>query len=272
MTRPFLLITNDDGIHAPGIKHLWEAVHEFADVAIVAPQFEKSGAGLSITWRKPLNVNEVPWEKNTIAWSVSGTPADCVKMALSAILNRQPNMIISGINRGSNSGRTVLYSGTIGGVIEGILKGIQGIAFSFSDFDQPPIETTKPYIVSVIQHFLQNPLPSGTLLNVNFPFNMKEGAKGFRMARQGKSHWKEAPDRRVHPEGATYYWLGGEWGVHEEDEESNVAFLDKGYVAATPIHVGHMTDEAFYQINKGLKLPMGETSNLDPARQSIIEA
>ena len=92
----------------------------------------------------------------------------------------------------------------------------------------------------------------GTLLNVNFPFNLKDGAKGFRMARQGKSYWKEAPDRRIHPEGATYYWLGGEWGAHDEHEESDVAFLEKGYVAAAPIHVGQMTDEAVFQKHKDL--------------------
>src|SRR3989338_2220579 len=148
MPRPFLLITNDDGISAPGIKHLWQAVHEFADVAIVAPHVEKSGCGLSITWAKPLRIQPFVWDGDTPAWSVNGTPADCVKMACSVILEKRPQMVLSGVNRGSNAGRTVLYSGTIGGVIEGAYKNIPGIAFSFSDMNMPlpPLESTKKYI------------------------------------------------------------------------------------------------------------------------------
>ena len=120
--KPFLLITNDDGIRAPGIKHLWESVKDHADVAIVAPLVEKSGCGMSITWTKPLHIQEISWESNIPAWSISGTPADCVKMAIAILLDRRPDFIISGINRGSNAGRTVFYSGTVGGVIEGALK------------------------------------------------------------------------------------------------------------------------------------------------------
>src|SRR3990167_991382 len=209
--RPFLLITNDDGIHAPGIHHLWEAVHEHADVAIVAPRNEKSGSGMSITWTKPLIVQEASWDKATPAWHVNGTPADCVKMAISVILKRKPDMVISGINRGSNAGQTVLYSGTIGGVIEGVLKGLPGIAFSFSDFELPPLSMTKKYIYPLIRHVLDHPLPTGALLNVNFPFNCHEGIKGFRYAKQGKGRWLESPDQRLHPEGMPYYWLGGKW-------------------------------------------------------------
>lgn len=241
MKRPFLLITNDDGIHASGIKHLWQAVHKFADVAIIAPHHEKSGSGLSITWMKPLHIRPYPWEGETPAWSLNGTPADCIKMALAVLLEKKPDMIISGINRGSNSGRTVLYSGTIGGVIEGVLKGIPGIAFSFSDFEDPPVAVTEKYIFPIIQHFLKNPLPHGTLLNVNFPVNTKERVRGVRIAKQGKSYWKEAPDRRLHPEGAPYYWLGGAWGSVDEDPESDVALLEQGYIAVAPIHVGELT-------------------------------
>jgi len=250
MTRPFLLITNDDGIHASGIKHLWESVHEQADVAIVAPLTEKSGCGLSITWGKPLKIQQVHWEKGTPAWSLNGTPADCVKMAMAVLLDRPPDLIVSGINRGSNAGRTVLYSGTIGGVIEGALKGIPGIAFSFTDFEDPPLSSTKPYIYPLIQHFLSHPLPMGTLLNVNFPTNFPNEAKGLRFARQGKGHWVEQPDRRIHPEGLPYYWLGGRWRSFEEDADSDVALMEQGYITAVPIHVAQLTDEAFFSKHK----------------------
>lgn len=240
--RPRILITNDDGIQSAGIRLLWEALYEFADITIVAPHAEKSGSGLSITWTKPLHIRPFPWiHEKTPAWSLNGTPADCVKMALSVLLEEKPDMIVSGINRGSNAGRTVLYSGTIGGVIEGALKGIPGIAFSFSDFESPPLETIKKYIYPLIRYFLKNPLPKETLLNVNFPYNAKERLNGIKMASQGKSYWKENPDKRIHPEGVPYYWLGGAWGGVEENPESDVYLLEQGYITITPIHVGELT-------------------------------
>ncbi|HSX38759.1 MAG TPA: 5'/3'-nucleotidase SurE [Chlamydiales bacterium] len=242
MTRPFLLLTNDDGIHAPGIKHLWQAVHEYADVAIVAPLIEKSGCGLSITWGKPLKVHPVNWENNTSAWSLTGTPADCVKMALAVLLKRKPDLVISGINRGSNSGRTALYSGTIGGVIEGAMKGIQGIAFSFSDYETTPsVNVTKQYILALIDHFINDPLPPETILNVNFPYHCEKKIKGIRLAKQGKGHWVEDPDRRIHPEGLPYYWLGGRWRSFEEEPDSDVTLLEQGYITAVPLQIGQLT-------------------------------
>lgn len=248
--RPFLLITNDDGIFAPGIRHLWEAVREFADLAIVAPHSEKSGSGLSITWTRPLLIQKISWEDNVSAWSVNGTPADCVKMALSMILDRKPDLVVSGVNRGSNAGRTVLYSGTIGGIIEGVLKGIPGIAFSFSDFETPPVAATKKYILTLIQEVLKHPLPKGSFLNVNFPLNCQEKIKGLKLSRQGKGYWSEAPEQRTHPEGTPYYWLGGQWCSFEEDAESDVAHLEQGYIAAAPIHVNDLTDHGVYTAHK----------------------
>lgn len=248
--RPFLLLTNDDGIHAPGIRHLWEAVHDFADLAIVAPASEKSGSGLSITWTRPLLVQEVSWEEDTPAWSVNGTPADCVKMALSMILDRKPDLVVSGINRGSNAGRTVLYSGTVGGIIEGVLKGVPGIAFSFSDFEAPSVSSTQKYLLALIEHVLKNPLPHGSFLNVNFPLNCQELIKGIKMGRQGKGYWCEAPEKRTHPEGTPYYWLGGQWSSFEEEKDSDVAYLEQGYIAAVPIHIDNLTDDVVYQEHK----------------------
>lgn len=250
LKRPFLLITNDDGIYAPGIRHLWEAVHEYADIAIVAPSHEKSGSGLSITWTKPLRIQPFPWDFATPAWHINGTPADCVKMACSVLLEKQPDMIISGINRGSNAGRTVLYSGTVGGIIEGTLKSIPGIAFSFCDFDPPPLSATKKFIFPLIQHFLSNPLPEGSFLNVNFPTDCAKGVKGLRMAKQGRGYWVEAPEKRLHPEGIPYYWLGGQWKAFPEDAESDVALLEEGFITAAPIQIDRLTDHQIFNNQK----------------------
>ncbi len=248
--RPFLLITNDDGIYAPGLRHLWEAVHEFADLAIVAPQTEKSGSGLSITWTKPLLIKKILWDKGTPAWSINGTPADCVKMALSTLLDAPPDLIISGVNRGSNSGRTILYSGTVGGIIEGVLKGIPGIAFSFSDFDVPPLSATKQYFFPLIHHILKHPLPAGSFLNVNFPLNSEKEIKGVKLSKQGKGYWSEDPEERMHPEGTPYYWLGGKWAAFQEEPDSDVSYLEQGYITAAPIHVNDLTDRAAYESHK----------------------
>lgn len=266
--RPFLLITNDDGIQAPGIRHLWQAVSEFADVAIVAPHVEKSGCGLSITWTKPLRIQPFPWERGISAWSLNGTPADCVKMACSVILDKKPDMILSGINRGSNAGRTVLYSGTIGGVIEGAYKNIPGVAFSFSDFDSPPVSATKGYIIPIVKHLLENPLPRGTFLNVTFPCDVKDGAKGFKIAKQGLGYWVESPDRRIHPEGDPYYWLGGKWHSFDEDPESDVALLEKGYVTGVPIRVSELTDfEAYKKQKKMIEKTFGSQTDYSLERK-----
>jgi 5'-nucleotidase len=249
MTRPFIFITNDDGIHSPGIKRLWQSVREFADTAIVAPLIETSGCGLSITWGKPITLHSIPWEEGTPAWGVSGTPADCVKMGLAVLLDRRPELILSGINCGSNSGRTSLYSGTVAGVIEGAMKGIPGIAFSFSDHEStPPLSAIAGYIFPLIEYVLKNPLPKGTILNVNFPYNCERGVKGIRFAKQGKGHMVEQPEKRMHPTGLPYYWLGGQWLSYEEETDSDVALLEQGYITVVPLQCIDLTHhDAFSQ-------------------------
>lgn len=240
--KPRILIVNDDGIYAPGLKTLWKAVDGKADVAIVAPAFEKSGAGMSLTLRKPLIVETVPWEKNTPAWKIAGTPADCVRLAVSIVLDYSPDLIISGINRGSNAGRNILYSGTVGGIMEGVLRNIPGIAFSCEDFENPQYHLAERYIMPLINHVLEHPMPKGTFLNVSFP--VAKEYKGIKMARQGMGYWKESPDQRLHPDGHFYYWMGGKWHHHEEHNDSDVALLKDGYVTAVPIHINEMTDRA----------------------------
>ncbi|MBN1914807.1 MAG: 5'/3'-nucleotidase SurE [Parachlamydiales bacterium] len=250
MKNPYILITNDDGIHAPGIltlsTSLKKAEYEFA---IVAPSSEKSGAGVSTSINKPLHIHPFPWQDKIPAWSVNGTPADCVKMAISVILKKKPDLILSGINRGANSGRNIFYSGTVGGIIEGTLRQIPGIAFSIDDFYEPSYEKLEKYIHPIIQYFLNNPLPIGTLVNVTFPQSSLE-IKGFRMVRHGQGYLTENPVQRIHPEGRHYYWLGGKWADVVEEEDTDIALLKQGYITVVPIQINELTDHKILQQHK----------------------
>ena len=241
--RPFILLTNDDGVYAPGLKHLQKALSSFADLVVVAPASEQSAVSLSITVRHPLRIEELQWPTSDAKiWSVNGTPADCVKLALSVILPRMPDLIVSGINRGSNAGRNVLYSGTVAAVIEGIMHNIPGIAFSVSDYFNPVYEAVESYIPKLIAYTLAHPLPVGTFLNVNFPKEMEKGIKGIRFAKQGKEYWAENPEVREHPaEGHDYYWLGAKLAEFEEQEDSDIVLLKQGYVTAVPIQIYDLT-------------------------------
>lgn len=247
--RPYILLTNDDGIKAPGLKHLWRGLSQIADLSIVAPAVEQSGAGVGITTRTPIHIEEVEWSEETLAWSVTGTPADCVKMAVSVLLERVPDLIVSGINRGSNAGRNVLFSGTVGGAIEGVLRGIPGIAVSSSDLIQPNFEVAEKHVAKIVQYLLEAPLQAGTLLNVNFPSGFPD-VKGFRFARQGRGYWVESPDARQHPHGSTYYWLGGRHAEFEEEADSDTALLLQGYATAVPVHVNELTDHLMLKQHK----------------------
>lgn len=250
--RPKILITNDDGIHAPGIRHLWNGLKNFGDVYIIAPAYEQSAVGLSITIRAPLLLQKVNWPEQASAWSVNGTPADCVKLALNVVMKTPPDIVVSGINRGTNAGRNILYSGTVGGAIEAIMHDIPGIAFSCRDYENPLYHVAEKHVESVVRHVLENPLPSGTLLNVNFP-DTGSNINGFKMARQGKEYWVEDPDERIHPmEGHRYYWLGSKLSQFDEHDESDIAWLRKGYMTAVPVHVGELTDHAHLKKQKDI--------------------
>lgn len=243
-THPYILVTNDDGVYAPGIKHLWKSLSQIANVIVVAPASEQSAVSLSITIRHPLRIEKIewPWTENTQVWSINGTPADCVKLALNVILPNRPQLIVSGINRGNNAGRNVLYSGTVAAVIEGTMQNIPGIAFSVSDYANPDYENAERYIPSIVQYLLEHPLPSGTFLNVNFPKRIEKGIKGVRFAKQGMEYWAENPEQRNHPtEGSSYYWLGAKLAQFKEDQDSDVVLLREGYITAVPIHICDLT-------------------------------
>lgn len=250
-TQPKILLTNDDGIHAPGMKHLWNALKDMADLAIIAPATDQSAVGLSITLRQPLNLHPVHWPEPTSAWCVNGTPADCVKLALTVVLDYKPDLVVAGINRGTNCGTNLLYSGTVAGTIEAVLHNIPGIAFSCHDYFDPDYQQTEELIPKIVDYVIRHPLPAGTLLNVNFPPRKHGPLKGVKMTRQGKAYWKEKPAKRDHPyEGHTYYWLGTALHECQEHEDSDVYWLDRGFVTAVPVHIAELTDHGHMSKHK----------------------
>jgi len=249
MSRPHFLLTNDDGIHAPGLFYLWEAVKDFADITIVAPDREKSGAGASMTIES-LVITPVEHFGSTPAYKVSGTPVDCVKVGLSILLKNRPTMILSGINPGTNSGRTLLYSGTVGGVIEGTLRSIPGIAFSYWKYDTDAFAYIKKYIWPIVNYLSQAEIPHGSFYNVNFPHHEDHDIKGLKVVPHGHSTWMEQPIKADHPEGLLMYHMNGEWIDHHEPEGTDVHYLKQGYITAAPIHVAQLTDFSMLGLHK----------------------
>jgi 5'-nucleotidase len=251
MSRFRILITNDDSIHAPGLRYLCSVLKDYADVYIVAPETEQSGVGMSLTTLRALNVKEYSWD-GVHAWSVDGTPADCVKMAWSLLLPEKPDLIVSGINNGLNPGRSVLYSGTVGGVIEALYRGVPGIAFSqarHEDFCVNDIdavyEGTREYILSIIQYIRKNPLSTGSFLNVNFPCS---GGyfKGVKFAVQGRGYHVE----KLKQTGPSSYWLGCDFCECDEPVDSEITLLREGYITATPLQVSSVTDHTAVRSHK----------------------
>ena len=246
MQRPKIVITNDDGIHAPGIKALWHVLHQanIADLYIIAPSGERSGTGASITWDRPILIQKAEWPANTPAWAIGGTPADCIKMGERVILKTKPDFIVSGINAGSNAGRNVLHSGTVGACIEGVFRGIPSIAFSCENGEKPNFHVAQKHIVSLVKYVMDNPLSPGCLLNVNFPHAAQDEVKGFRWTRQGKGRWSEDPYLHIDTaEHGPSYWLGGKPEEVGEEEDSDIAWLKKGYLTAVPLYVHELTDQ-----------------------------
>ena len=242
MKKPNILITNDDGVNASGIKYLCKALEDIATVTVVAPITERSASGMGLTVRHPLHLQEHHWSEKARIYSVTGTPADCIKMALSVVLDSTPDLVVSGINRGSNAGRNAIYSGTVAGTIEGALRGIPGIAFSCVSSSKPYYDTASRFVPRIVEHVLSTPLNPGTVLNVNVPSRKYEDIVGMRVTRQGLGYWIEDPEKRVHPAGEPYYWLGGKLIDHHEDEGRDTDLLEQGYLTATPLHVSELTD------------------------------
>lgn len=237
-SRPLILVCNDDGITAPGIRTLINIVKELGDVVVVAPDSPQSGMGHAITINSTLRCDPhpVPAGDSHQEYACSGTPVDCVKMAVNVILPRKPDLLVSGINHGSNSSINVIYSGTMSAAMEGALESIPSIGFSLCDFSwDADFSAAEPYIKSLCLNVLKNGMPLGTCLNVNIPKNENDGYEGMKVCRQARANWEEEFDSREDPRGRPYYWLTGKFVNYDHGEDTDEWALQHNYISIVPV-------------------------------------
>lgn len=235
--KPLILVTNDDGITAPGIRTLIETMKEFGEVVVVAPDSPQSGMGHAVTLHQPLRLDEVDIYPDIRAFQSSGTPVDCVKLAVDIVLDRKPDLLVSGINHGSNSSINVIYSGTMSAAVEGAIEGISSIGFSLLDYSyHANFKPLVPYIRQIASEVLEKQLPAGTLLNVNFPKAEKfKDIKGVRVCRQALAKWEENFVERTDPNGRQYYWMTGRFVNDDQGDDTDEWALKHGYVSVVPV-------------------------------------
>lgn len=249
--KPLILITNDDGITAPGIRTLIKIMNTLGDVVVVAPDSPQSGMGHAITVDATLHCNKEHIDDGPqTEYSTSGTPADCIKLAVHEILNRKPDLCVSGINHGSNSSINVIYSGTMSAAVEAGIEGIPAIGFSLLDYNWDanfkPIES---YIKTITLGVLKNGLPKGVVLNVNFPKLEKKEIKGIKICRQAKANWIEEFDKRKNPHGKDYYWLTGKFVNLDKGEDTDEWALAHGYISIVPVQFDLTAHYFIQQLN-----------------------
>jgi 5'-nucleotidase len=232
-----ILITNDDGIYSEGIKMLYLALEDLGGLTVVAPEVERSAVGHAITLSDPLRVKSVDRAGRFFGYAVSGTPADCVKIAIRAILKDRPDIVVSGINLGPNVGYSVLYSGTVSGATEGAILGIPSIAISLGTFENPDYSYAAAFAKKLVKLVIENKgMPQGTLLNVNIPAVAVDRIKGVRVVKQSKRAIEERFDKREDPRKRIYYWLTGEVIESDGRQDADIETLRDNFVTITPIH------------------------------------
>ncbi len=250
--RPLILVTNDDGINAPGIRALIAAMNTLGDVCVVAPDSPQSGMGHAITINDALYCNSIKTGEDELQreYSCSGTPVDCVKLAVNEILKRKPDLCVSGINHGSNSSINVIYSGTMSAAVEAGTLGIPSVGFSLLDYALEADFTASGKIARTIaQQIIKNGLPKGVVLNVNIPKLGTSEIKGIKVCRQANAHWEEKFDKRTNPLGRDYYWLTGEFVNEDEGEDTDEWALRNGYVSVVPVQFDLTAHHAIDELN-----------------------
>jgi 5'-nucleotidase len=249
--RPLILVTNDDGITAPGLRKLISIMNELGEVIVVAPDSPQSAMGHAITinstlYLEQLTIDEGPQKE----YSCSGTPADCVKLAVNEILDRRPDLCVSGINHGSNSSINVIYSGTMSAALEAGIESIPAIGFSLLDYNwSADFEACEDFVRKIAQNVLQHGLQDGVVLNVNIPKLPKSEIKGIKICRQARANWKEEFDKRTNPMGRDYYWLTGKFINMDHGEDTDEWALEHGYVSVVPVQFDLTAHHSIQRLN-----------------------
>jgi 5'-nucleotidase len=253
-----ILLTNDDGVYAPGLRALRAALQKLGTVTVVAPAGEQSAVGHSITLLTPLLVQEVVDEnQQPMGWAVEGRPADCVKLALMELLPDKPNLIVSGLNAGSNAGINVLYSGTVAAAIEGAFYHCTSIAVSLEYTKPKPLDFPRAagLAVRVIEQILANQPPVGSLFNINIPSFDKGPIRGVRIVPQNVAPYVEKFDRRIDPRGRVYFWSGPDFRCPEPHPDTDVTALEERFITVTPLQF-NLTHAAFLEQMRGWKVEL----------------
>jgi len=252
MKRPLILVTNDDGINAPGIRTLVSVIKDIGDVIVVAPDSPQSGMGHAITINSTLHSSRItPKNSEIIEYSCSGTPADCVKLAINELMPRKPDLCVSGINHGSNSSINVIYSGTMSAAIEAGIEGVPAIGFSLLDYSwNADFSHSKDFIRKITLNALNNGIPKGVVLNVNIPAVKKSDVKGVKICRQAKAYWVEEFDKRKNPLGQEYYWLTGKFVNKDQGEDTDEWALKNNYISIVPVEFDLTAHHAIQGLNE----------------------
>ncbi len=250
--KPLILVTNDDGITAPGIVALIEVMKTLGDVVVVAPDKAQSGMGHAITINATLRINKVKIYGVMDEYSCSGTPVDCVKFAVNKIMTRKPDLCVSGINHGSNSSINVIYSGTMSAAVEGAIEGIPSIGFSLLDLSiDADFSASKKIVKTIALKVLKEGLPKGICLNVNIPKLKFDEIKGIKISRQAKANWIEELDERFDPQGKPYYWLTGKFENFDKGQkDTDVWALENNYVSVVPTQYDMTAHTAIKELSK----------------------
>jgi len=252
MSKPLILVSNDDGITARGIKKLVELMQQIGEVVVVAPNSPQSGMGHAITVGNTLRLRENNIFPGAQAFECSGTPADCVKLAKHHVLkDRRPDLVVSGINHGSNSSISVLYSGTMSAAIEGAIEGLPSIGYSLCDFDsKADMSHAEEFILKIARETLEKGIPKGIALNVNLPTKRNEPIKGIKVVRQADAKWDDQFDERIDPFGRKYYWMVGNFVNNDRSEDNDEWALANNYVSIVPCQFDMTAHTTIDQLGK----------------------
>ncbi len=256
---PLILITNDDGINSPGIQALEEALSPLGDLVIIAPDRDNSAVSHSLTMNRPLRVTELTKNRFTL----DGTPTDCVAIGLSKLLEKKPDILISGINSGPNLGDDISYSGTVSAAVEGTMYSVHSMAVSLAGTVPYDFSLASQIALALAKKILHQGLPENTLMNVNVPEG--KGMRGLRVTRQGRRLWENSIQETLDPWGRKHYWIGGGTPLRESGKDTDVHAVQEGYVSVTPIHLDLTNHEGIFHLRddwglekEDLVLPHGE--------------